>query len=168
MVVNVIAVKFAVDGVFTPMFTLSTVPVTAGLIITVPDPDGLIVTLPPAGVKFTAPVAVNVVNVPAAGVVAPIMILSKFPVVVGASVNVPDTVKFVTEKLVLLRLNVKVFVSGLVVTTNAPVPVTFSVLFVGVKLIGFCPGTAIYVYPFIKLLPLVVVLVYYLTILVVC
>jgi len=61
----------------------------AGLIVTVPVPVGLIATFAEAGLNVTVPVAVIVVNRPAAAVVTPMDRLLMVPAVAGFSVTVP-------------------------------------------------------------------------------
>lgn len=142
VVLNATLVNVAAAGVTDPIITLSSVPPATGEIINCPDPVGLIVTLAFAGVKLTTFVAVNDENVPALGVVVPIVILSKVPVVAGLIVNVLVTDKF-CMLIVGLILKVSVFVELLVVTAIPLFPTTVSVLVVAFKPIVFCPDTAI-------------------------
>jgi hypothetical protein len=88
-----------------------------GLTVIVPVPVGLITILALFGLKFTVDNAVNPLNVPAAGVIAPITILLIAPVTVGFAVNELVTVKSVIVPLVL---RVTVFVVAFVVTEIPP------------------------------------------------
>ena len=138
---NATFVNVPAAGVIDPIVTLSIVPPPAGAIISCPVPLGLIVTLAFEGVKLTTPVAVSELNVPALGVVAPMVILSNDPNVLGLMFKVLVTFKFVTliEGLILKD---NVFVLVLVAIVIPPPDVTVSVLVVAFKPIVFCPETA--------------------------
>jgi hypothetical protein len=98
-------VNLPLNGVPFPTATLLILPVVFGLIVTVPLPVGLKLTTALFPLKATFPVAVNVVNVAAAGVVAPIATLLIFPVTVGLTITVPDPVGLmVTLALAGLKL----------------------------------------------------------------
>lgn len=129
MPVNVTVVNLPVPGTLAPIFILLILPVVAGLTIMLPVPVGLMVTDALFGLRLVAPVDVKVVNVAALGVVAPITMLSKAPVVVGASVSVVLTDKFgiVVE---LAKFTVRVLVAGVVATVIPFEPVTFNVFVV--------------------------------------
>jgi hypothetical protein len=120
VVVSVILLKEAEAGVVAPIITLSILPVVAGLTTNVPVPVGLIVMLAFAGLSVTAPVVANVLKTPVDGTVAPIDILSKVLALVGLIFKLDVTVKFATEKLLLLRLNVSVLVEVFVAMVRPP------------------------------------------------
>jgi hypothetical protein len=149
-------VNVPATGVVAPIIMLSILPVTAGLIVTVPVPVGLIVTLPFAGLSVTDCVAERLVKVPAAGVRLPIVILSNVLADVGFNINEDVTVKFCTLKLVVLRFKDIVLVAVFVTKLNAPLVTIFKVLLFGLNAIVPFPEDAMYVYPFIKLLQIVV------------
>jgi hypothetical protein len=122
--VNVVTVAAA--GVIFPMITLFIEPViVAGAIAIVPVPVGLNVIVAFAELRFTVLVAVNVVNVPAFGVLAPIITLFIAPVVAGLTVKLLVTVKSAIELPVLMY---NVLVVALVVTATPFVPTTFNTL----------------------------------------
>jgi hypothetical protein len=138
--VAVSIVNVAGAGVVAPMAVLLIFPVTDGLIITVPVPVGLIVMLAFAGLKFTVDNAVKPLNVPAAGVVAPITTLLIEPVIAGLAAS-----ELVTDKseIVPLVLKIILFVTGSVVIVIPPAGCNVSVLFVELRLTVDCPATAI-------------------------
>jgi len=122
--VNVVTVAAA--GVIFPMVTLFIEPVVlAGAIAIVPVPVGLNVIVAFAELRFTVLVAVNAVNVPAFGVVAPMITLFIAPVVTGLIANVLVTLKSAIELPVLMY---KVFVVALVVTATPFIPTMFKIL----------------------------------------
>ena len=123
--VAVSVVKVAAAGVTLPIVTLFIEPVVDGAIITVPVPVGLSVTAAFEGLRLIVLVAVNVVNVPALGVFAPIMILFIAPVVAGLITKLLVTVK---SAIVLPVLINNVFVVALVVIATPFVPTTFNTL----------------------------------------
>ena len=129
-------VNVADAGVVDPITTLSIVPPPVAEIINRPVPDGLIVTLALAGLKLTTLVADSVENVPAFGVIVPILILSNVPIVLGLIANVLVTDKFVTL-IVGFILNVSVFVVLFVVTAMPPLDATVNVLVVAFRPIVF-------------------------------
>jgi hypothetical protein len=153
---NVILLKVPVPGTIAPMVMLSMVPVVAGYTASVPVPLGLTVIVPLTGLRLAELVTDKFVNVAILGVTLPIVMLSKLPDVVGARVNVPLTVNVLTVKLEELRLNCKVLVEVFVVTVRAPVAATVKVLLVGVRAIVLCPSDAMFVYEFIRLLPILI------------
>jgi hypothetical protein len=133
------AVKTPVVGVVAPMVMLLIVPGFVGLIITVPVPVGLIVIFEFAEENVTAPVTVNALNVPARGVVAPIVTLSSVPSVDGLTAKVLLTTRFAILPLVL---NVSVFVPALVEIAIPLVPARVNVLLVEFNPTVVCPATA--------------------------
>jgi hypothetical protein len=110
-------VNVAGAGVVAPIVTLLIFPVTAGFTVNVPVPVGLIIMLALFGLKFTVDNAVNPLNVPAAGAVAPITTLLIAPVTVGFADNEVVTVK---SAMLPLVLRVTVFVTAFVVTEIPP------------------------------------------------
>jgi hypothetical protein len=137
--VDVNVVNVAGAGVVAPIATLLILPVTAGLTINVPVPVGLMVILELTGLKLTVDSAVNPLNVPACGVVAPITTLLIAPMVEGFTVKELVTVKSAIDPLVL---KVKVLVVASVVIEMPPNGTRLRVLFVELRLIVFCPVTA--------------------------
>jgi hypothetical protein len=140
LLVAVNVVNVAGAGVVAPRATLLILPVTVGLIVTVPVPVGLIVMLALTGLKFTVDNAVNPLNVPAAGVVAPTTTLLIDPVIAGLAAN-----ELVTDKseIVPLVLKITFFVIGSVVIVIPPAGCNVSVLLVELRLTVGCPATAI-------------------------
>jgi len=133
--VVVSVVNVAAAGVTFPMVMLFIVPVVlSGAIATVPVPVGLSVIVEFAELRFTVLVAVNAVNVPAFGVVAPIITLFIAPVVAGLTAKVLVTVKSAIEFPVLIY---NVFVVALVVIATPFVPTTFKTLLDALRLIVF-------------------------------
>ena len=132
-------VNAPVLGAVVPIAMLFIDPNVFGLIVTVPVPVGAIVILEFAELNVTDPVTVNALNVPALGVVAPIVTLSSDPSVLGLT-----TKDVVTAKLgnVPLVANDSVLVAALVVTTIPLFPTTVSVLFVEFNPTVVCPATA--------------------------
>jgi hypothetical protein len=119
-------VNVAAAGVTFPIVMLFIVPVVlAGAIAIVPVPVGLNVIVAFAELRFTVLVAVNAVNVPALGVVAPIITLFIAPVVAGLTAKVLVTIKSAIEFPVLIY---NVFVAELVVIATPFVPTTFNTL----------------------------------------
>jgi len=108
----------------------------------VPVPVGLIVTVALAGLNVVVLVVVNVLNVAARGVVAPITILSSAPVVLGLSVKELLTDKSGIGEL-LARLSARVFVTVLVVIVTPFDPVIFNVFDVAFNDNVVCVGTVI-------------------------
>jgi hypothetical protein len=127
-------VNVAGAGVVAPIVTLLIVPVTVGLTVNVPVPVGLMVTLALTGLKLTVDNAVKPLNVPACGVVAPIVTLLIAPIVEGLAVKELVTVKSAMDPLVL-KVTELVFV--LVVIEIPPSGTSVSVLFVELRLIVF-------------------------------
>jgi hypothetical protein len=140
--VTVTDVNLPVPAVLAPIFILSIVPVVVGFITTVPVPVGLIVTVALAGLNVVVPVVVNVLNVAARGVDAPITILSNDPVVLGLSVNELLTDKSGIGEL-LARLKESVFVKALVVSVTPFDPVIFNVFEAAFNDNVVCVGTVI-------------------------
>jgi hypothetical protein len=99
--------------------------VVVGAIVIVPVPVGLNVIVAFAELRFTVLVAVNVVKVPAFGVVAPIITLFIAPVVAGLTAKLLVTVKSAIEFPVLIY---NVFVAELVVIAIPFIPITFKTL----------------------------------------
>jgi hypothetical protein len=85
-------VNLPVEAVVAPTLTLSIFPVAPEPMFNTPLPVGLIVMLALFGLKFTIPLADNVVNAPVAGVELPIFVLLILPVAEGLMVTdpVPD------------------------------------------------------------------------------
>ena len=85
-------VNLPVEAVVAPTLILSILPVTPEPIVNTPLPVGLIVMLALAELKFTIPLADNVVNAPVAGVELPMFVLLILPIVAGLMVTdpVPD------------------------------------------------------------------------------
>ena len=106
-----------------PMLILLIVPAVAGLIVTNPVPVGDMTTLALAGLRATAPVAVKVVNRPAAAVVTPIEALLIVPAVAGLMVTTPVPVGDMTT-LALAGLSVAAPVLVRVVNRPAAAVVT--------------------------------------------
>ena len=124
VVVNVVNVAAA--GVTFPIVMLFIEPVVlAGAIAIVPVPVGLSVMVAFAELRFTVLVAVNVVNVPALGVFAPIITLFIAPVVTGLTVKLLVTDRSAIELPVLIY---NVFVVALVVIAIPFIPITFKTL----------------------------------------
>ena len=90
-VVNADAVKLVnvpAAAMLLPILVLLMVPAVAGLIVTVPVPVGLIVTVAFAGLNPTVELASNVVKLPAAHVVAPMLMSLIVPTPVEVNVRV--------------------------------------------------------------------------------
>ena len=143
------AVNAPVLGVVAPMAMLLIDPKLVGLIVTVPEPVGLMVIFEFAAVNTSGPATVSALNVPARGVVPPIVTLSSVPSTDGLTAKVLLTTRFAILPLVL---NVNVFVPGLVAIAIPLVPASVNVLLVEFNPTVVCPATARYVYPFIVLL----------------
>jgi hypothetical protein len=86
----------------------------AGAIVTVPVPDGLIVTVALAGLNPTVELASSVVKLPAALVVAPMLMLLIVPAVLGLTVNAP---------------------AGLIVTVPVPVGLSVTAALAGLNVV---------------------------------
>jgi hypothetical protein len=124
--VAVKVVTVAAAGVILPMVMLFIEPVVlAGAIVIVPVPVGLNVIVAFDELRLIVLVAVNVVKVPALGVIAPMITLFIAPVVVGLTTRLFVTVK---SAMLLPVLKDSVFVAAFVVILMPFVPTTFNVL----------------------------------------